>query len=97
MRNLSTLSDFRAFYDRVHAVQERRRRVALAAIHAAGLDGPGHMHNYFCSVEAGRPWPEIDQSKARKARRMWETVFTCSDLLKAASARYIAYGRNRAA
>ena len=54
------------------AVWKRAWKLAMEA----GCGHVIHMHNAMCDREYGKPWPEIDYAKLRKARwlmsKQWE-------------------------
>jgi hypothetical protein len=57
---------------RADTVRQSIWRRAQAACRAAGLSDYGHLHNAMVSRDMGRPWREVDYSKARLARRLFK-------------------------
>jgi hypothetical protein len=71
---------YQEWSDRVSAARNRADRVLmlmrtrwLKVIEEAGLDpscGAIHTHNSMVSFDSGDPWPGVDYSKVRYARRL---------------------------
>lgn len=80
MHNRLYYPDLRA---RADAVRRSIWRRAQAATVAAGLSNAGHLHNALVSRDYGKPWREVDYSKARLARRLFDSQFKANRWLSA--------------
>lgn len=69
--------------NRADRVRESIWRRAQAACEAAGLSDAGHLHNALVSRDQGKPWREVDYSKARLARRLFDSQFAARRLVSA--------------
>jgi hypothetical protein len=73
--------DYRAIRSRVEAYRSSVWKRAQATCVAAGLDAYGTLHNAMVSYDQGKPWREVDYSKARLARRLFEQQFAAHRVL----------------
>ncbi len=85
-----SLSDWKARYDRIAGIAQRvsdmRRDRARAACLAAGLDPELlgiHPHNAMVSLNAGKPWRNVDYSLVRKTLWLIEQSYLPSRLVTA--------------
>lgn len=99
-----TTPAYDAFQKEVQAIDARAKRLADRIIadarrtaRAAGLSPEMpflHAHNAMCSFEAGKPWPEVNYSLARKVlwleQKSFEPSRLASALYKRAFNRYAA-------
>lgn len=65
-----------------HPLRQRAERLrnsiwqrAQAECRAAGVWDYGHLHNALVSADNGKPWREVDYSRARSAARLFERQF----------------------
>lgn len=63
-----------ALSKRARAVTEQRRRRFRRMCREAGLDATT-LHNALVGFHYGRPWKDVDYSKARRARRFQDRIF----------------------
>ena len=77
---MSKLS-YNALRNRADAVRWSIWRRAKAACIAAGTGDAGVNHNALVSAEYGKPWREVDYSKARLARRLFASQFDAKHVL----------------
>lgn len=71
----TTLPSYRRLRDRAEAVSRSIHRRALAECRAAGLQDAGHLHNALVGYARGRPWREVDYSRARRAAALYDAQF----------------------
>jgi hypothetical protein len=73
--DIEKYNKMKAIADQIRAMREARfRKLATEA----GLDpkiAHIHVHNALVSLHYGHPWPGIDYSKVKAARRVEDTIF----------------------
>jgi hypothetical protein len=65
---------------RAQAVSAQRRRRFRLMCSEAELEPPA-LHNALVGADRGRPWPGIDYSKARRARKFQARIFDAEAIL----------------
>jgi len=72
---MGQLPHYSVLRERAERIRWSIWRRAQAACVAAGLDCYGTVHNALVSYDQGRPWPRVDYSKARLAKRLFDEQF----------------------